>query len=188
MIKSREAFAKKAVYQKEYARKNREKLREYNKNYYLRNRQKAIEVSKQNYYDNKNRVLERNKIYRKNNKLLTRATARLYNKKRKTEVNYKLATNLRSRLGSAIKNNVKKASAVKDLGCSIAELKMYLESKFQEGMTWNNWSRDGWHIDHIIALSTVDLTDEEEIKKVCHYTNLRPMWAKLNISKGNKCE
>ena len=71
-----------------------------------------------------------------------------------------------------------------DLGCTIPELKQYLESKFQEGMTWENWGVHGWHIDHIIPLSSFDLTCREQFLKVCHYTNLQPLWAKDNLSKG----
>ena len=86
----------------------------------------------------------------------------------------------------ALKGNYKNGSAVKDLGCSIDELKTYLESKFQLGMTWDNWSKDGWHIDHIKPLSSFDLTDKKQLLEACHYTNLQPLWATDNLSKGDK--
>ncbi len=69
-------------------------------------------------------------------------------------------------------------------GCSVGFLKEYLEKQFSPGMSWNNWSRDGWHIDHIRPLKSFDLTDREQVKQACHYTNLRPAWAKDNLSKG----
>ena len=53
-------------------------------------------------------------------------------------------------------------------------------------MSWDNWSRTGWHIDHKIALAKFDLTIESELKKAVHHTNLQPMWAKDNLSKGSK--
>lgn len=93
---------------------------------------------------------------------------------------------LRSRLNHAINKDLKTGSAVDDLGCTIDELKLYLESKFSAGMTWNNWSRDGWHIDHIIPLSSFDLTDSEQLKKAIHYTNLQPLWAEENCKKDPK--
>lgn len=99
-------------------------------------------------------------------------------------INAKLAAALRSRLGKAIKNNQKVGSAVRDLGCSIEELKKHLETQFQEGMTWDNWTTDGWHIDHADALANFDLTKEIEFKKAVHYTNLQPMWAKENMHWG----
>ena len=55
-------------------------------------------------------------------------------------------------------------------------------------MTWDNYGNGHgyWNIDHKIPLSIVDLTNREEFLKVCHYTNLQPMWAIENIIKGNK--
>jgi Uri superfamily endonuclease len=95
----------------------------------------------------------------------------------------KIAHNLRTRLGKAITSNI---SAVKDLGCSIEELKSFLESKFTLGMTWDNYGK--WHIDHIKPLSKFNLSDTKELLMACHYTNLQPLWAKDNIVKYNKME
>lgn len=98
-------------------------------------------------------------------------------------INEKLAHNLRSRLYDSIKGK-KIGSAVKDLGCSIEELKKYLESQFQLGMTWDNYGK--WHIDHIEPLSKFNLSDKEQFMKANHYTNLQPLWAKDNLRKGNR--
>lgn len=99
---------------------------------------------------------------------------------------FRLKTILRVRLREALKNNHKTGSAISDLGCSISELKKYLESKFQPGMSWENHSNNGWHIDHIIPLDSFDLENPEELKKACHYTNLQPLWCKDNLRKSNK--
>lgn len=100
------------------------------------------------------------------------------------DINFKMTCVLRARLNQALKNNYKSGSAVSDLGCSIEELKKHLESQFESGMTWDNWSRTGWHIDHINPLSGFDLTNYEQLKEACRYINLQPMWASENISKG----
>jgi hypothetical protein len=105
--------------------------------------------------------------------------------RKKTDINFRLACNLRSRLGQALKNNSKKGSAVKDLGCSISDLKLYLESKFQPGMDWSNWNKTGWHIDHIKPLVSFNLEDPIEFQQAVHYTNLQPLWAKDNLIKGS---
>ena len=109
-----------------------------------------------------------------------------WKKKLKTDINFKLASNLRRRLHNALQNNQKVGSAVKDLGCSVSELRLYLESKFKEGMSWDNWGRTGWHIDHIKPLSSFNLQNKDDFLKANHYTNLQPLWAEENIKKGNK--
>jgi hypothetical protein len=72
------------------------------------------------------------------------------------------------------------------LGCTLEEYKHYLESKFQPGMNWDNHTKHGWHIDHIIPVSSFNLSDESQLKKAFHYTNTQPLWAKDNISKKDK--
>lgn len=107
-------------------------------------------------------------------------------------VNFKLAANLRSRLNDAIANNRKGGSAVRDLGCSIWYLKYHLENQFYDNqvtgdkMSWENYTWNGWHVDHIIPLCSFDLTKRDEVLRACHYTNLQPLWAKENMSKGGK--
>lgn len=113
---------------------------------------------------------------------------------RKNNLNRNLADSLRNRLNIAIKNGQKAGSAVRDLGCTIEELKKHLESKFyinpktSDKMTWENHTIYGWHIDHIRPLSSFDLTNRVQFLEACHYTNLQPMWAKDNLSKGGKYE
>lgn len=70
------------------------------------------------------------------------------------------------------------------IGCSLEELKNHLEKQFKVGMTWNNWSLFGWHIDHIIPLSSAKT--ESEMIKLCHYTNLQPLRAEENHKKGSR--
>ena len=78
------------------------------------------------------------------------------------------------------------ANIVNYIGCSIAELRDYLESQFKPGMTWGNHGVHGWHIDHIFPLCRFDLTNEKDMKKAWHYTNLQPLWAKENLRKHDK--
>jgi len=105
-----------------------------------------------------------------------------------SNLQYRIRCALRSRLYSALKNNAKVGSAVRDLGCSIPELKLHLESLFKPGMSWDNYGLSGWHIDHIIPLSSFDLSNVEQFKKACHYTNLQPLLATENLSKGGKLQ
>jgi hypothetical protein len=101
------------------------------------------------------------------------------------KLNARIARRLRSRLSNALSNDQKVGSAVRDLGCSIEELKKHLQSQFSEGMSWDNYNYHGWHIDHIRPLSSFDLTDVEQFKQANHYTNLQPMWSMDNFKKSS---
>lgn len=103
---------------------------------------------------------------------------------RKKNPSFKLAGNLRCRLNAALGGRTRGVSAVRDLGCSIHDLKQYLESLFQTGMNWDNYGPNGWHVDHKTPLANFDLTNREQLLKACHYTNLQPMWAQENKIKG----
>lgn len=104
----------------------------------------------------------------------------------KNSTNSKLSTLLRGRIKDAIGGKKKAGSAILDMGCTVEELKKYLESKFMPGMTWENHSVVGWHIDHIKPLAMFDLSSREDFLKSCHYTNLQPLWSIENTSKGSR--
>lgn len=140
-----------------------------------KNIDKRKDINNKYYKNNKENIINKRTIYRKNR----------YN----SDINFKLSSCLRSRLTSAIKNNHKSGSAIKDLGCSIEEFRLYLESQFEPWMNWDNHgnydlNRDTWQIDHKEAISKFDLTNKEELKKACHYVNLRPLKAIDNLRKG----
>lgn len=77
---------------------------------------------------------------------------------------------------------VKNSKAEEIVGITMDEFKNYIQNKFQEGMTFDNYGE--WHLDHIIPLSSAK--NEEEVIKLCHYTNFQPLWAKDNLKKSNK--
>lgn len=104
--------------------------------------------------------------------------------RKRTDISFKLAINLRNRIRMAMKRGTKSGSAVRDLGCTVPELKVHLENKFLPDMTWEN--HGDWHIDHIKPLAKFDLTNLDQFKEACHYTNLQPLWAVDNISKSDK--
>lgn len=114
------------------------------------------------------------------------------NEKKNANIQTKIAENLRSALRQAIKKNAKRGRTIENLGCSIKELKQRFENIFychpeaDKIMTWKNYGKRGWHIDHIIPLSAFDLTDEKQVKIACHYTNLQPLWAEENLRKHAK--
>ena len=74
------------------------------------------------------------------------------------------------------------------LGYSSDDLIKHLESKFRDGMTWDNYGKDGWHIDHVIPDSwfSYSSTEDEQFKLSWSLQNLQPLWAIDNCSKGNR--
>lgn len=80
------------------------------------------------------------------------------------------------------KNYTKKSRTQKIIGCSYNDLSLHLESQFATGMGWNNTGQ--WHIDHRLPLAAAKT--EDELIKLCHYTNLQPLWAEDNIRKADK--
>ena len=169
-------------------------LKTYNKKYRISNRKKIDKTKKEYYNKNKETINYKNKLYKIKNKDKIKLNCELYKDKRnekrrkrmKCDVSYKLQEYLRNRLYLALKNNQKNGSAIRDLGCSVEELKQYIESKFLPGMTWDNYGYYGWHIDHITPLASFDLTNRQQLLEACHYTNLQPMWAKDNMTKSDK--
>lgn len=105
-------------------------------------------------------------------------------KRKKVDINYRLSSLIRSRIWRVVRKNTKLGSAVRDLGCTLGELKIHLEKQFTKGMNWNNQGK--WHIDHKIPLSKFDLIDREQFLKAVHFTNLQPLWAIDNIIKRDK--
>jgi hypothetical protein len=141
-------------------------------NYVNRDKEKEALAKAAYYIANKFRI----------NKLgVERATKRYH-----SDLNFKLRKILRCRLLNALKDETKGGSAIDGLGCSIEELRDYLESKFKPGMTWENHGLNGWHIDHIQPLVNFDLTNPEQVTIACRYTNLQPLWAKDNLIKADK--
>ena len=122
---------------------------------------------KKYYIENKYTLNEKNRIYKLN--------------KRHSDINFKILHTLRGRLHNVLKGTLKRTSTIRLLGCTIEFFKKHLESKFSEGMNWNNHGL--WHIDHIIPCCKFDLTRESEQKKCFHYTNLQPLWAQDNLTK-----
>lgn len=96
---------------------------------------------------------------------------------------FRMIHNLRARLHAALGAG-KEYGTRRLVGCSLDELKAHLESRFQPGMSWDNYG--AWHIDHVVPLVRANLDDPVSVAMICHYTNLQPLWAQDNLKKGCK--
>ena len=178
----------------------KEQIKEYNKQRYLATR----EYHKQYREDNKERIRQ----WKIDNKERVKETLMLYNEKnkekikqyrqankerhntylreqRKRDPNARIRWNLRGRLSKALKRQhiTKTQHTLELVGCTINELRQHIESQWLPGMSWENNTTNGWHIDHIKPCKTFDLTDPLQQKECFHYSNLRPLWSTENLSR-----
>ena len=194
-------------YNHKYYDENKEEILIQVSEYYSEHKEEKIAYAKEYRVEHKEDLAEKAKIYDKTRKEERKVYMKEYNtkyyKKNKSKINaqmldrkkknpmIRIANNLRSGLLHAIKNEYKSGSAVRDLGCSIDELKnrfellFYTHPKTGEEMTWDNYG-EKWHIDHIVPLIVFDLTIGDHLIFACHYTNLQPLWMEHNESKKDK--
>jgi len=166
--------------------------KKHHKLYYSQKKNEILKYQKDYYSNNSEKVKNREKNKRKNNpeifkeyELKRRSIRKEYLSKyfitrRQNDILFKVSGNLRNRINKFIKNKSKSTELI--LGVSFDELNIYLEQKFKNNMSWENYGE--WHIDHIIPLSSAKT--EKEIYELCHYTNLQPLWAEDNLKKGCK--
>jgi hypothetical protein len=195
---------------KEYVQKNKAKIKIRMRKYRLAHKEEYRARDKKCYYKNKEKMLIKNRKYHETHKEHHRLYHKKYQNENKetialakkeyraknkdkinshrkfkldTDINFKIATALRTRISNAIKYGYKAGSAVRDLGCSIEEFKNYIAAKFKPGMTWKNWGLYTWHLDHIRPLASFNISNREEFVVAVHYTNHQPLWATTAIAR-----
>jgi len=164
-------------YKKEWNQSNKENIKKYNKEYRQANKQKIKKYNK----DNKENIKKRLKEWREANR---ENLAKYQKERRQSEPLFKMKCNLRKRTYLAFKNKgySKNTKTQEILGVDWETTKKHIERQFTKGMSWGNYGQ--WHIDHIIPLASANT--EEKILQLCHYSNLQPLWAGENFSKGDK--
>lgn len=151
---------------KEYQIKNVEKIRQTRRLYRQRNAEK-IKLKKQEYAaNNRDKIAKSVAERRANNPIVRMANS--------------MRRSIRRYLDAGQKGEM---SSFEIIGCSKDDLRKHLESRFKHGMTWENYGKH-WHIDHIVPLISAKSADD--VKRLCHWTNLQPLTAFENISKGSK--
>lgn len=176
---------KKRAYSKEYYSKNKEKKAEYGRDYRINNSESKKEYLKEYRAKNAVKIKEGKKeYYSRNTEKIIADSINYQKKRRQTDPLFRLISNLRTRVCEHCHSIrlQKKHTTIQALGCNMSEFKEYMQSKFKDGMTWDNYG--SWHVDHIKPISLA--TNEEEVMTLNHYTNLQPLWKHDNFLKGNK--
>ena len=170
-----------------YRDSKKEIMKEYHKRYFQEHKDVYRERGRKWRENNKERVSEiaarANKKHRKKNNEYKK---RKYHERKASDPLFNLIYRVRNRTKNAVRaKRFRKDFKYPDyIGCSREELKVHIEQQFTEGMTWDKFMAGEIHIDHIIPIGKAE--SPEEVFKLSHYTNLRPLWAKDNLKKGAK--
>jgi hypothetical protein len=182
---------------------NPEKVKEYGHMKYYENPKKSIDAARKWQIENPERAKETNRLYRIKNKEKVKANSIRWKKdnpdkvkihskrdvdKRRSTPRGKLNHNVSTAVRLALKSN-KAGRHWEDLvGYTVEELKKHLEKKFKKGMSWSNYGKHGWNIDHKIPLTVFHFEKPEDIdfKRAWALSNLQPMWASDNFKKNKK--
>lgn len=181
---------------KKYRENRANEISKYNHDYYNEN----LDKIKSYRYNNKDRIKEQAKRYRVEHKEYLRKLRKLfyknnphyardYEKRKMVEDDlYKFKKLVRNMIRASFnRKGLRKSRNTKDIvGCDYKFLQKYLLETYKNnyGYEWNRV--ESVHIDHIIPLATA--STEEEIIKLCHYTNLQLLKAKDNIEKSDKLD
>jgi hypothetical protein len=188
------------IYYKKYYSENKNKMNEMSKLYSINNKEKISNKKKLYYLGNKEEILNERKEYREKNIEKFKEKDKKYQQENKERINryncqyiknkkesnnlFKLSTSIRNLIWISIKNlgYMKEEETKKIIGCEFEEFKFHIESQFLDEMSWDNYGK--WHLDHKIPISWAK--NKEDVYRLNHYTNFQPLWAKDNLSKGNR--
>lgn len=188
-VKTRSCIKCTAANNAAFCAANPGKSTEYSKRWQAKNPEKVKAAESRRVRHRTDQVRAREFAYRERTKDARRAYRRQWQANRMaTDSSFHLRSNLASLINVAIRKQFGvKANRTNDLiGCTITKLRQHLEAKFSDGMSWDNYGKHGWHIDHIRPCASFDLSDPEQQRQCFHYTNLQPLWAADNIRKGAK--
>lgn len=170
---------------KKWREDNREKSLKRSREYHMENRDARNALSRKWKADN----AERNKLitsrWRKDNHKKVIAYAREYQLARRRDCPaFDMQRRIQIQLSNCMRSGgyTKKSRTQEILGCDWDFFKAHIERQFLKGMSWDN--RSEWHIDHIVPMASAKT--EEDVIRLNHFTNLRPLWAKDNIAKGDR--
>jgi len=181
---------------REWALNNGNKIKSYGESYYK---------------DNKDVISTRRKaLYVENAETIRPIEAAKQRKIRKTDKHkaykaqyrkeHQIEENMRSALCNCVAGRQKTSKTFKYIGLSVEGFRDYLSALWTEGMNWENYGNPHgdhtycWHIDHIVPLTVFSFNSisgrrlENALHEAWHYSNLQPLWAKDNLSKGGRLD
>lgn len=193
-----EEHDKMLAFAKSYRDKNKEKVNAKYREWMKNNPDKYAESQRKHRENNPDKVRLKHKRYREANKEKVKQWNKDWSANNRGRINeyrneryasdpiVKLSKSCRDSVHRLLSHTGYKKSdkTIELLGYTVKQLKDHLESKFEEGMSWDNHGE--WHIDHITPLTVMvemGITDPAVVNGL---DNLQPLWASDNLSKGNR--
>lgn len=189
-----------AAQNKKYREENKEKIKATHKAWRDRNREHLNDKQRERYKENPQAFKERKDRYVASHRAQVDESNRRYreeNKQKRTDYERNKRHDdpvyrFRSSFVCLIRGYCRKKNYTGNkrtweiVGCDFDALLAHIQSQFENGMTLENYGHgEGkWNIDHIIPISTAKT--DEDIERLNHYSNLRPMWSLDNCKKSKK--
>lgn len=169
---------------KERYDRERENILNKKREYYVLNREKIVEIRKDYYCKNRDKILDEKSEYFQR----TKEDRYEYVRNRRKRPDVRISMNVSSYLFKLLKNKKSGTHWEKFLDYDKDTLKNHLEKQFKPGMTWDNYGE--WHIDHKIPVRAFNFSSPTDIdfKRCWSLSNLQPLWARENFSKGGKID
>lgn len=135
------------------------------------------------YQPNKALFDARSRQWQKDNPEKTKAMGRKESRKPHNLLRKHIRTRIKAFLNETLPTN----KHIDYVGCSITDLRNYIETLFAPDMTWANYGgTKGWCIDHIIPHTSFNHNNDTHLHWCWNYRNLRPMWYAENSSKSDQ--
>lgn len=154
---------------------DREKAAEYNRAYRLENKERIAARAKERMTQPEARARRRKYM-------------REWAKSRRQDPRHHLDGTFSALIRQALYKGKRGYSWESVVGYTLDDLMQHLESLFRPGMTWDNYGRGGWHIDHIVPRSHFFYTthDDDDFSRCWSLSNLQPLWEAENCSKQDR--
>jgi HrpA-like RNA helicase len=185
---NRERIAEK---NKKWFSEHSEYLKEYGKQWRAVNKERRKYQNKRWCQENKERKNEMDRKWHKENRERTLLAARKSSRKQYNTPQGKINSSIRRLMLLSLQGKSKNRSHWEDLvGFTADQLKTHLEKRFKPGMTWENYGRNGWHIDHKIPIAAFnyEIPGDIDFKRCWSLKNLSPLESSKNCSKGARID
>lgn len=182
-IKNKERIKEKV---KNYKNNNKDKFKLIDKEYREKNKDQAKLYAKKYYKENIEKMKKRSKEWKLNNVERVKLNARKHNRKRRQNITVKLSDAMASNIYDSLKGNKNGRGWETLVGYTLENLRKHLELSFTPKMSWKNYGRHGWNIDHVRPISSFNFknTEDKEFKECWALNNLQPLWETTRIING----